>query len=326
MIVAELLSQVATELDDVDDELVSPSEVSFFAQEAIEELARETRIFVEQNNPDEIRAIGSIFISSNPSSIITDLTINGVSLVSGNISNGPTISITAGNIAATINGTLGYGAIADGPMVIITAPVGTGYTANGYVIVVTASSGTFVTTAFSGGSKLTEIPVLTDTATYTLDERVIDVVSARLVTGKVNLDKTHALHKQAQNTEWESQVADTGLFPTQYMTDYQIGKIRLFETPSTTDTLQMRVVRYPLKKISHTRPSQIVELPFRFENALIPGILARVYGKYNMGQMIDERKAREKRVMFIAKIEEIKRFKNKFSEAKNESAFAAASA
>lgn len=100
-----------------------------------------------------VAATGTVTLTGGAGGSVDNITVNGVSIMSGAVAFDTDLATTAANVAADINGytsTPNYTAVAVGPVITITAvDVGTG--ANGYVLVSTATTITTADVNMSGG-------------------------------------------------------------------------------------------------------------------------------------------------------------------------------
>lgn len=104
------------------------------------------------------------------------------------------------------------------------------------------------------------IPVVAGTAEYVIDQRILRIISARLVTANKQLfpcDTQDLWHDSTFETK-----AGT---PETFLPDYNTGSIRLYPIPDVADTLQLFVNRLPLNTLSWSQNTQSPELREEFQ-------------------------------------------------------------
>ena len=295
----ELIRNSLDDLDDPDGGTWSPEHISRYANEAIEEYARRTESYLDFSNTSEILAKGSISFKSNPSANITLLTIDSVSVIAPPILPGATFDQTAVAVRDAINANGVYTAVANGPVVTISAPVGSGYGANGRVIAVNAEvASSFILTGFTGGSVLTKLPLVVGTDTYQLDPRIIRVKDGYLETSKRTITPM-----SVNNFRYQFESTSNG--PVNgFVVDAKYNKIVFTSKPDVSETIDFNVVRYPVNKISWERPNEIVEIERGYEVVLYAGIMYHAYRKLRNGVPINMALSNSYYEEFVAKIKE----------------------
>lgn len=119
------------------------------------------------------------------------------------------------------------------------------------------------------------ISVISGTAVYNLDSRIITVEDVRLNSSNANLVKWTLDDYRAL----ASQYTATGT-PTNYIEELTPFRIRLYPIPTANDTLYLTVYRYPLADFAWaTRNVTLTEPSDFWREALIQGALMYAYQK-----------------------------------------------
>lgn len=115
----------------------------------------------------------------------------------------------------------------------------------------------------------------------TLDRKIISIISARMASAAYQL---MPITLSCLPYQWE---ALSGA-PTNYVTDYQSGAIRLFPAPIVDDTLILTVRRLPLMDMEDDDDEP--EIRPEYHQALVHWMLYRAYSKQD-ADMLDPQKA-----------------------------------
>lgn len=119
-----------------------------------------------------------------------------------------------------------------------------------------------------------QISVLNGTSSYTLDNRIIKILSAKLGTTYTLMEPITRDWLDVEYPGWDD---DTGT-PTKFILDY-IGKIRLYPIPTANATLYLSVTRYPLTQLSTSLDTASPEIPWQYHTKLLEGIMSSAYTK-----------------------------------------------
>ena len=165
----------------------------------------------------ETRATSLVVMASGSTGVITDITVNAVSLMRAPVTWATSHTVTAAAIAVQINNktaTHGYTAAAVGANITITAAPGTGDTPNGYVVAATTTGDLVLNTpGMSGGVDAVAAVAQVVTATISGTEEAADLFSIEVngvtysATGRAAATGTSAFtHKKRMwspaNTLW----------------------------------------------------------------------------------------------------------------------------
>jgi len=124
---------------------------------------------------------------------------------------------------------------------------------------------------------------------YRLDNRVIEILSARLSTQARFLDRKTKAELDAMNPDWRNAAPGD---PTCFITDYQEGYLTLHPKPSANATLFMTVYRLPLVQFTADNLDTEPEIHFRHHYRLIDGIMSQGYNKDDSETLDPEKAAR----------------------------------
>jgi len=119
-----------------------------------------------------------------------------------------------------------------------------------------------------------QISVVNGTSSYSLDTRIIKILSAKLGTLYTLLEPTT---RDVLDDEYQGWDDDTGT-PTKFILDFT-GKIRLYPIPIANATLYLSVTRYPLTQLFVATDTASPEIPWQYHTKLLPGILSLAYAK-----------------------------------------------
>jgi hypothetical protein len=148
-------------------------------------------------------------------------------------------------------------------------------------------------------SALTNIAVLSGTATYSIDERILIIKRAMLSGGTEPLVKTTRRVLDAVYPSWE---AEAGVVRSWLSDD--TNKITLYKSPIANATLNLMVSRLPENPM--TLPNKLTESPeidTMYHLGLIDWMLHRAYSKQD-SETLDKGKAKEHLTRFIKRFGE----------------------
>ena len=148
-------------------------------------------------------------------------------------------------------------------------------------------------------SVLTDISVINGTATYSIDEKILIIKRAKLLSGTEPLVKTSRRVLDATYPNWE---ADTGVVRS-WLPD-GTNKITLFKNPIADSTLNLMVSRLPL--VPMTLVNKLIESPevdTMYHLGLVDWMLHRAYSKQD-SETLDKGKAKEHLVRFTKRFGE----------------------
>ncbi len=148
-------------------------------------------------------------------------------------------------------------------------------------------------------SALTSIDVLSGTATYSVDEKILKIKRAKLLSGTEPLVKTSRRVLDATYPNWE---VDTGTVRS-WLPD-GTNKITLYKSPITNTTLSLMVSRLPENPM--TLANKLIESPeidTMYHQGLIDWMLHRAYSKQD-SETLDKGKAKEHLTRFVKRFGE----------------------
>lgn len=148
-------------------------------------------------------------------------------------------------------------------------------------------------------SALANITVVSGTATYAIDEKILVIKRAKLSTGTEPLVKTSRRVLDASLPNWE---ADTGAVRSWLPDD--TNKITLYKSPLAGATLNLMVSRLPQNPM--TLPNKLTESPEidnQYHLGLIDWMLHRAYSKQD-SETLDKGKAKEHLTRFVKRFGE----------------------
>lgn len=140
-------------------------------------------------------------------------------------------------------------------------------------------------------SAFTSISVVADTASYSLDTRIIKVQRAKLDLDTIPLSKKTRYMLDTTINNWE---ADTGT-PICYLTDIR-DTLKLYPNPIVNDTLTLRVSRLPLVKMVANEDTP--EIDDQYHPGLVLWALHKAYLKQDQ-ETLDLIKARSFNKKFV---------------------------
>ena len=134
-----------------------------------------------------------------------------------------------------------------------------------------------------------KITITKDLAKYALDERIINIKRARLITYDKRITKRTAQYMDRYYNGWDMATAGSGT-PTCFLEDINTGYIHLVPTPDANDVLWLTVSRLPLLAMDIATPDASPEIKSRYHFELLDGILWRAYSKQDT-ETYDPKKA-----------------------------------
>ncbi len=137
-------------------------------------------------------------------------------------------------------------------------------------------------------SSLTSIAVFSGTATYSIDEKILLIKRAKLLSGTEPLVKTHRRVLDATYPNWE---VDTGAVRS-WLPD-GTNKITLYKSPVANTTLSLMVSRLPLAAMLLAEKLTVSpEIDSQYHLGLVDWMLHRAYSKQD-SETLDKGKAKE---------------------------------
>jgi hypothetical protein len=135
---------------------------------------------------------------------------------------------------------------------------------------------------------MTIIPVLSGTATYALDERIVRIIRAKISGGTEPLVKTSRRVLDATYPDWEN---DSGTVRSWLPDD--TNKITLYRKPNAVATLSLMVARLPVSPMLLVdKLTQSPEIDTQYHLGLVDWMLHRAYSKQD-SETLDKGKAKE---------------------------------
>jgi hypothetical protein len=122
-------------------------------------------------------------------------------------------------------------------------------------------------------SSICTVGVVANDPVVALDKRITGIMRARWSSGGFRLLPITCQEMDAYSTTWEN---DTGT-PTNYVTNYQSGAIRLYPSPTVSADLLLTVSRMPLNNLVDDEDEP--ELRDECQPALVQWMLHRAYAK-----------------------------------------------
>lgn len=136
-------------------------------------------------------------------------------------------------------------------------------------------------------SEVTEIGIGAGDQVIALDERIIAIRRARLVTANRVLKPIVVRDMDDRYPGWENATAST---PLVFVPDYESGSICLYPPAATTDTLKLTAVRTPLQ--SMVDDDDTPEIPARYHSSLVNYMLAEAFSKPD-ADLFDPKRAKQ---------------------------------
>jgi len=228
----------------------------------------------DSENVSEVLSTGTITIAGASGSI-DSVKVNGITITSGSVPFNATIEQTATDLAANITAYASipnYTAVAVGSVITISATAGTGSNPNGYVILVTATTLTSTVTVFTAGESLCQIYLIAGKSVYEKHPKILEIPFMTTSAG-VDLNRTSESDITILLPGWRTA---TGA-PTHYIE--KTKNIIFFKEPIAVDTIDCAVHRLPLNDLVSTVTTQTPEIPAKYHEDMIPGILELAYSK-----------------------------------------------
>jgi hypothetical protein len=148
-------------------------------------------------------------------------------------------------------------------------------------------------------SALATIAVISGTATYSIDEKILLIKRAKLLSGTEPLVKTSRRVLDATYSNWE---VDTGTVRSWLPDD--TNKITLYKSPIASDTLSLMISRLPLEAMLLADKLIVSpEIDTQYHLGLIDWMLHRAYSKQD-SQTLDLGKAKEHLARFTKRFGE----------------------
>jgi hypothetical protein len=143
-------------------------------------------------------------------------------------------------------------------------------------------------------SEVTYVDVPANGQVLAIDERIIGIRRARLVTANRRLAPIVVRDMDDRYPNWESATASA---PLVFIPDYESGAICLYPPAATADVVRLTVVRTPLEAMACDEDSP--EIPSRYHPSLVHYILSEAYNKQD-ADLFDPKKAEQHALMFAA--------------------------
>jgi hypothetical protein len=148
-------------------------------------------------------------------------------------------------------------------------------------------------------SALATIAVISGTATYSIDEKILLIKRAKLLSGTEPLVKTSRRVLDATYSNWE---VDTGTVRSWLPDD--TNKITLYKSPIASDTLSLMISRLPLEAMLLADKLIVSpEIDTQYHLGLIDYMLHRAYSKQD-AETLDLGKAKEHLARFTKRFGE----------------------
>jgi hypothetical protein len=148
-------------------------------------------------------------------------------------------------------------------------------------------------------SGLTSITVASGIATYSIDEKILIIKRAKLLSGTEPLVKTSRRVLDATYPNWE---ADTGAVRSWLPDD--TNKITLYKSPVAATTLNLMVSRLPLSPMTlANKLTESPEIDVQYHLGLVDWMLHRAYSKQD-SETLDKGKAKEHLTRFVKRFGE----------------------
>jgi hypothetical protein len=138
---------------------------------------------------------------------------------------------------------------------------------------------------------------------YLLDNRIVEILSAKLSTQARFLDRKKKAELDLWNPDWRNAALSD---PRCFFTDYTEGQITLHPKSNADATLFLTVYRLPLTQFTAANLNTEPEIHFRHHHRLVDGILYQAYHKDDSEALDPEKAARHERA-WLKHIEEMSR-------------------
>lgn len=138
---------------------------------------------------------------------------------------------------------------------------------------------------------------------YPLDNRVLEILSAKMSNQARFLDRTTKASLDRWNPEWRNETPGD---PRCFLTDYNEGDLTLHPKSNADATLYLTVYRLPLAQYTEDTIDFEPEIHFRHHFRLVDGIMAQAYNKDD-SETLDPEKAARHREAWLSHIYEMAR-------------------
>ena len=138
---------------------------------------------------------------------------------------------------------------------------------------------------------------------YSLDNRVVEIVSAKLSTQARFLDRKTKADLDGSNPDWRNAAPGD---PRCFLTDYTEGRLTIHPRSNADATLFLTVYRLPLTQLTADALDAEPEIHFRHHSRLVDGILAQAYNKDDSETLDPEKAARHEKA-WLKHIDEMSR-------------------
>ncbi len=127
---------------------------------------------------------------------------------------------------------------------------------------------------------------------YLLDNRIVEVLSAKPSTQTRFLDRKTKAELDQWNPDWRNETPGD---PRCFLTDYNEGYLTLHPQSNANATLFMTVYRLPLVQFTAENLDAEPEIHFRHHNRLVDGIMAQAYNKDDSETLDPDKAARHQK-------------------------------
>ncbi len=134
-------------------------------------------------------------------------------------------------------------------------------------------------------SAMCSVDVTADYPVVTLDPMILEVKRASLSSSGYQLSPVTTAQMDSYASPWEQESGN----PTNYVTDYQTGAIRLYPNPEANDTLNLTVRRLPIDLVNDDDEP---EIRLEAHPALVQWMLYRAYSKQDADSFDPQKAAR----------------------------------
>jgi len=138
---------------------------------------------------------------------------------------------------------------------------------------------------------------------YPLDNRIVEIVSAKLSTQARFLDRKTKADLDGSNPDWRNAAPGD---PRCFLTDYTEGRLTIHPKSDAAATLFLTVYRLPLTQLTADALDAEPEIHFRHHYRLVDGILAQAYNKDDSETLDPEKAARHEKA-WLKHIDEMSR-------------------
>ena len=127
---------------------------------------------------------------------------------------------------------------------------------------------------------------------YPLDNRIVEILSAKLSTQARFLDRKTKAELDRWNPDWRNATPGD---PRCFLTDYNEGYLTLHPKSNADATLYLTVYRLPLVQFTADNLDTEPEIHFRHHYRLVDGIMAQAYNKDDSETLDPEKAARHQK-------------------------------